>query len=312
MAGKRRHSPSQDTPSATPCAPEDLHRLTVLSLKQRFRKEYRPSDSERRRLAKDLQKGVGRLFEALARKSVPVLPVESHSIALKHLVDRTVTQATKDWNELGRQYRLIKVFPAPDQQRRALRAAAAVERELPPVDDFDITGSTRKLLIHLADDLEREFCATSILNDIVKAAAGTCAVANYHEPESNDTNDPSPEGDVRSENSNPDLSNQGSAHAAESGHEAFDELLQNSTVAESAPMPPRMHRRLGKERKGDTSLLGGSRLANFKIADQFLGVGERQRQKLVKSGVLKIEGKGTNRKITTESLLAYLPVNTPH
>ena len=70
--------------------------------------------------------------------------------------------------------------------------------------------------------------------------------------------------------------------------------------------------RPGKERKGDASLLAGKRAVNFKIAEQYLGLTERQRQNLVKGEVLVVEGKGHNKKITTDSLRAYLPPENPN
>jgi len=65
--------------------------------------------------------------------------------------------------------------------------------------------------------------------------------------------------------------------------------------------------RLGKERKGDASLLAGKRAVNFETAEQYLGIGKRQRQTLVSSGALKTEGLGQNRKITTDSLKSLVP-----
>jgi hypothetical protein len=71
-------------------------------------------------------------------------------------------------------------------------------------------------------------------------------------------------------------------------------------------------KRPGKERKGDASLLAGKRTVNFKIAELYLGLTERQRQNLVKGKVLVVEGKGQNKKITTDSLRAYLPPENPN
>jgi hypothetical protein len=53
-------------------------------------------------------------------------------------------------------------------------------------------------------------------------------------------------------------------------------------------------------------------LVNFRTAEQYLGISERQRQKLINSGSLKVEGQGQNRKITAESLKAYLPPEIPN
>jgi len=70
--------------------------------------------------------------------------------------------------------------------------------------------------------------------------------------------------------------------------------------------------RPGKERKGDASLLAGKRAVNFKTAEQYLGLTERQRQNLVRDQILVVEGKGQNKKITTDSLRAYLPPENPN
>jgi len=65
-------------------------------------------------------------------------------------------------------------------------------------------------------------------------------------------------------------------------------------------------------RKGDGALLDQKRLVSFGTAEQYLGLSARQRQKLIKSGALKVEGQGQNRKITTESLRSYLPPEIPN
>jgi hypothetical protein len=65
-------------------------------------------------------------------------------------------------------------------------------------------------------------------------------------------------------------------------------------------------------RKGDGTLLDQKRLVSFGTAEQYLGISERQRQKLINSGALKVEGQGQNRKITAESLKAYLPPEIPN
>ena len=65
--------------------------------------------------------------------------------------------------------------------------------------------------------------------------------------------------------------------------------------------------RLGKKRKGDATLLDQKRLVRFGTAEQYLGIGQRQRQNLVSSGALKTEGQGQNRKITTDSLRSLVP-----
>ncbi|MFN7939114.1 MAG: 7-cyano-7-deazaguanine synthase [Bryobacteraceae bacterium] len=70
--------------------------------------------------------------------------------------------------------------------------------------------------------------------------------------------------------------------------------------------------RPSKSKKGDVSLLGGKLLVSMATAEKYLGVGQRQRQKLIKSGDLTVEGKGQNRKITTKSLQSYLPPEIPN
>jgi hypothetical protein len=66
------------------------------------------------------------------------------------------------------------------------------------------------------------------------------------------------------------------------------------------------------KRKGDLSLLAGKRLVNFKVAEEYLGISDRQRQNLTREGgPLKTEGGGHNRKITTESLVEYLRPENP-
>ena len=66
-----------------------------------------------------------------------------------------------------------------------------------------------------------------------------------------------------------------------------------------------------REAKGDPSLIDGKDSVAFRTAEQYLGISERQRQSLVKSGSLRVEGQGHNRKITTESLRKYLPPENP-
>jgi hypothetical protein len=65
-------------------------------------------------------------------------------------------------------------------------------------------------------------------------------------------------------------------------------------------------------RKGDPTLLGEKLLVSFATAEQYLGLTERQRQKLIKSGALEVEGQGLNRKITTKSLRAYVGAEIPN
>jgi len=65
-----------------------------------------------------------------------------------------------------------------------------------------------------------------------------------------------------------------------------------------------------KARKGDEALIRGKQLVNFATAEQYLGIGERWRQKLMRSGDLKVEGLGQKRKITTESLRARIKLRS--
>ena len=85
-----------------------------------------------------------------------------------------------------------------------------------------------------------------------------------------------------------------------------------SRVDSDIPKQDRTKPRPGKERKGDASLLAGKRAVNFRTAEQYLGLTERQRQNLVRDQILVVEGKGQNKKITTDSLRAYLPPENPN
>jgi hypothetical protein len=85
-------------------------------------------------------------------------------------------------------------------------------------------------------------------------------------------------------------------------------LGEKSATAKQEGNKPRP----GKERKGDASLLAGKRAVNFRTAEQYLGLTERQRQNLVRDQILVVEGKGQNKKITTDSLRAYLPPENPN
>lgn len=78
--------------------------------------------------------------------------------------------------------------------------------------------------------------------------------------------------------------------------------VQKGSTAEVKP---------GKECKGDAALLKGRSVVSFRTVEEYLGLGERQRQHLVQTGALTVEGKGQNRKITTESLRKYMPAENP-
>jgi hypothetical protein len=69
--------------------------------------------------------------------------------------------------------------------------------------------------------------------------------------------------------------------------------------------------RVHNKRKGDSSLLKGKIAVSFKTAEEYLGIGERQRQNLVKRQVLDVMGQGHNRKITTGSLRKYFGAENP-
>jgi hypothetical protein len=74
----------------------------------------------------------------------------------------------------------------------------------------------------------------------------------------------------------------------------------------------RTKQRHGKDRKGDASLLAEHFAVAFRTAELYLGISERHRQNLMKSGDLKVDGLGHNRKITTESLRKCLRPKAPN
>jgi hypothetical protein len=78
------------------------------------------------------------------------------------------------------------------------------------------------------------------------------------------------------------------------------------TPASTAAVPTAAPAVVEKSRKGDATLIDGTDAVNFQIAEQYLGIEERQRQSLIKLGTLEVVG-GANRKITTKSLRKYLP-----
>jgi hypothetical protein len=114
----------------------------------------------------------------------------------------------------------------------------------------------------------------------------------------------------------------GRAAPAESGTPGATEGRQDPGALAQAPSDSRVDsdmprqddtkRQAGKERKGDATLLGQKQFVSFKTAERYLGISERQRQKLMNSGALKFEGQGHNRKIVVESLKAYLPPEIPN
>lgn len=64
-------------------------------------------------------------------------------------------------------------------------------------------------------------------------------------------------------------------------------------------------------RKGDPSLIEGKEVVEFRTAEQYLGVTERQRQNLIRRKILATVGEGQNRQVTTVSLKLYLPPRKP-
>jgi hypothetical protein len=102
---------------------------------------------------------------------------------------------------------------------------------------------------------------------------------------------------------------------ATGGHQNPGELAHEPTGSRNDSDVPKQEDtrpRPGKERKGDASLLAGKRAVNFRTAEQYVGLTERQRQNLVKAKVLVVQGGGQNKKITTDSLRAYLRPENPN
>jgi hypothetical protein len=100
--------------------------------------------------------------------------------------------------------------------------------------------------------------------------------------------------------------------AAGDGQRSAEENVAALGVKSDATKQEDAKQRRDNARKGDATLLGEKLLIRFKTAEQYLGISERQRQKLISSGALKVEGQGQNRKITAESLKAYLPPEIPN
>ena len=86
----------------------------------------------------------------------------------------------------------------------------------------------------------------------------------------------------------------------------------DSHVDSDVPKQGDTKQRVGKVRKGDATLLGQKQWVSFRTAEEYLDIGERQRQKMVRDGRLVVEGAGQNRKITVESLLKCLPSENPN
>lgn len=93
-------------------------------------------------------------------------------------------------------------------------------------------------------------------------------------------------------------------------------LVKSFLMACAATLRPRQPSKVAatqiennkREHKGDPSLLANKDAVSFETAELYLGIGQRQRQKLIKDGVLDVRGLGSNREITTESVLRYLPL----
>lgn len=83
--------------------------------------------------------------------------------------------------------------------------------------------------------------------------------------------------------------------------------IENSVVHFICVVVPRILEQKSSTRKGDPTLLDGKISVSFRSAENYLDITPRQRQKLMKQEKLVVEGKGQNRKITTDSLRKYLP-----
>ncbi|MGA2186368.1 MAG: hypothetical protein ABSH47_25410, partial [Bryobacteraceae bacterium] len=80
----------------------------------------------------------------------------------------------------------------------------------------------------------------------------------------------------------------------------------------TAESTPRTKEAQGRTRKGDTTLLKRAdgnfyESVNFPTAQSYADIGARRRQQLMKNGLFEVLGKGTNRRITVKSLIAYCP-----
>jgi len=59
--------------------------------------------------------------------------------------------------------------------------------------------------------------------------------------------------------------------------------------------------------KGDFALLRGQDTVNYLVAERYAGISPRRRQQAIREGKLKVCGRGKQKRITVESLLAYQP-----
>lgn len=177
----------------------------------------------------------------------------------------------------------------------------------------------RKVLTPLADKLEREFCEKALLKyQIADSGSGKHSGAEYHERESKESIGPPHQAVLESETPNADGAERGRVASEKGGEGSPNDLAQGehlgntNLVPEDAPTPADTAQRREKGRKGDVSLLGEKHSVDFRTAQQFLGMGERQRQSLMKSGALVVEGQGLNRKLTTKSLKEYVGKENLH
>jgi hypothetical protein len=91
---------------------------------------------------------------------------------------------------------------------------------------------------------------------------------------------------------------------------ASDDLGESEKLANAPEQPPTLMDETdptNKGRRGDERILGTKRVVNFKEAEAYLGITDRHRLNLMKSGALTVEGKGRRRMITSASLRDYLP-----
>jgi hypothetical protein len=187
---------------------------------------------------------------------------------------------------------------------------------LPPIDAIDIAVRVHNILTHAADELEREVCEKAlrhpeVTGDQDKHSATECPERETTELDSH----PSP---ITIEGVSPDLGQPKGARVTDEQRpgQASDDLAKNDlsigAEAERLQGPLREGaKRPRKDRKGDVSLFNGEPTVNFQIAETYLGIGERQRQMLMKSGALVVQGKRRDRTITTDSLMAYVPPKQP-
>ena len=84
-----------------------------------------------------------------------------------------------------------------------------------------------------------------------------------------------------------------------------EELLTEPLHDLTTNVPPEAADRVN--RRGDAALLHGKSAVTFAVSEAYLGIGKRQRQSLISSDKLKTTGEGHHIRVTTASLLSYLP-----